>query len=54
LVETIDKNGYARGHGENFVPVKIKNTGLAKNSFYIVNLSDIEMEEEPVLIGTIS
>jgi threonylcarbamoyladenosine tRNA methylthiotransferase MtaB len=51
LVEQFDKNGFATGYGEHYVPVKIEQKGLKKNEFYQAELHDIEMDEEPVLLG---
>jgi threonylcarbamoyladenosine tRNA methylthiotransferase MtaB len=51
LIEQFDDNGYATGYGEHYFPIIIKKKGLAKNSFYDVRLTGIEMTDEPVLIG---
>ncbi len=51
LVETIDKQGFAKGYGEHYVPVLIKEKNLERNKFYTVNISGIEISEEPLLIG---
>lgn len=51
LVETFDQQGFARGYGENYVPVLIKNKGLKRNTFYLVQIEGIELSEEPVLTG---
>lgn len=52
LVETIDDEGFANGHGENYVPVKMKAEGLELNKFYECKITHlIENKEEPILIG---
>ncbi|MBE0651823.1 MAG: tRNA (N(6)-L-threonylcarbamoyladenosine(37)-C(2))-methylthiotransferase MtaB [Bacteroidales bacterium] len=51
LIEQFDENGYATGYGEHYVPIIIKKKGLERNSFYDVRLTEIEMGEEPVLVG---
>ncbi|MCK4920676.1 MAG: hypothetical protein KAS71_06500, partial [Bacteroidales bacterium] len=42
LVENPDKNGYATGYGEHYIPIQIKNRNLRKNEFYDVKLRKIE------------
>jgi threonylcarbamoyladenosine tRNA methylthiotransferase MtaB len=54
LIETIDKQGYAKGYGEHYVPVLIKEKGLRRNEFYKVKISGMEITEEPLLIGATS
>lgn len=49
LVEKINKQGFAIGYGENYIPLIIENTGLSRNEFYDVLISGIEAGEEPVL-----
>jgi len=51
LIEKIDKDGFATGYGENYVPVLIKQTNLQKNTFCKVKIENITGDEEPVLIG---
>ncbi len=51
LVEQFDKDGYATGYGEHYVPVVIRQKGLERNTFYDVRLTEIEMGEEPFLVG---
>ncbi len=53
LVEQFDKRGFATGYGEHYVPVVIRQKGLEKNKFYTVLLDAIEMQDEPVLSGTL-
>lgn len=53
LVETFDRQGYAKGYGEFYVPVLIWQKGLQKNSFYDVAVRNIIHREEPVLTGEI-
>ncbi len=52
LVERVFE-GYAMGHGENFIPVKIVGKNLKRNTFYDVCLTDIEVENDLVLVGKI-
>jgi len=52
LVEKIDKDGFAHGYGEHYIPVKIKITGLQTNQFYKTTIAGVETDnEEPVLIA---
>ena len=52
LVERIDGKGFATGYGEHYIPVIIKEQGLKPNTFYKVELTDIEpLKEEPYLVG---
>ncbi len=53
LVEQFDKNGFATGYGEHYVPVLISERNLKKNEFYRVLLTRIVMKDEPVLEGKI-
>jgi threonylcarbamoyladenosine tRNA methylthiotransferase MtaB len=53
LVEQFTKQGYATGYGEHYVPVTVEQTGLKRNEFYKVKIVNIEMLDEPVLIGEI-
>jgi len=53
LVETLNKQGYGRGYGENYIPVLIKHKELNHNYFYNVKITGIELNEEPILIGEI-
>ena len=53
LVETITSEGYARGYGEHYVPIIIKNKNLEKNTFYDVHVTDLEEGEDPVLSAKI-
>ncbi|MEJ2595257.1 MAG: tRNA (N(6)-L-threonylcarbamoyladenosine(37)-C(2))-methylthiotransferase MtaB [bacterium] len=53
LVETITAEGYARGYGEHYVPVIIKNKNLEKNTFYRVTITGLEAGEDPVLSAKI-
>lgn len=53
LVETIDKDGYAKGYGEHYLPVLVKQTGLSRNSFYRVTIINVMVSDEPVLEGVI-
>jgi len=49
LIEKLNKQGFATGYGENYIPLVIENTGLIRNEFYDVLISGIEAGEEPVL-----
>lgn len=49
LVEKINKQGFATGYGEHYIPVVIEEHGLNKNEFYKVKITGIEAGEEPVL-----
>lgn len=53
LVETTNKEGYAKGYGEHYVPVLIKQKGLKRNSFYKVQITDIKITDDPVLEGVV-
>ena len=53
LVETLNKEGFARGYGEHYVPVLIKSKGLKRNTFYDVDIRAVEGDEEPLLVGEI-
>jgi len=53
LIETFDKQGFAKGYGEHYLPVLIKEQNLEHNNFYPVRISGIEILDEPVLIGEI-
>ncbi len=53
LTEQFNKQGFATGYGEHYVPVIIKEKGLKRNEFYQVKIIDIEMHDEPILIGEI-
>lgn len=52
LVEKVDIDGWAFGHGENYVPIKIYSKNLKKNNFYKVLIKSVETSgDEPVLIS---
>jgi len=54
LVEKVE-DGFAFGHGENYIPVKIKGQDFTKNTFYKAIITDIDNSgEEPVLIAKLS
>lgn len=53
LIETFNKQGFAKGYGEHYVPIIIKNKNLERNTFYQVKISEIDISEEPVLVGEI-
>lgn len=54
LVETLDKEGFARGYGEHYLPVVIRQKGLSRNSFQQALMQDIRMNDEPVLEAIVS
>jgi threonylcarbamoyladenosine tRNA methylthiotransferase MtaB len=54
LVETINGQGFARGYGENYIPVLIRHKKLNRNNFYTVKITGIELNDEPILIGEIT
>jgi threonylcarbamoyladenosine tRNA methylthiotransferase MtaB len=54
LVETIDRQGYARGYGEHYIPVRIMQKGLERNTFYQVEIKEIAEADEPILEGVIA
>ncbi len=54
LVETINSEGFAKGYGEHYIPVIIREKNLKKNSFYDVIISEIQHQEEPILTGEIT
>ena len=52
LVQKINKDGFATGYGEHYLPVLIKKTGLETNTFYDVTIDHIIEEKEPILVGS--
>lgn len=50
LVEKINANGWAFGHGENYIPIKLKGTELKKNKFYKVLIKQLEETENEVVL----
>ncbi|PLX11155.1 MAG: tRNA (N(6)-L-threonylcarbamoyladenosine(37)-C(2))-methylthiotransferase MtaB [Marinilabiliales bacterium] len=51
LVEKTETN-YAYGHGENYIPIKIKGNDFKSNNFYKVVIVDIDNNgDEPILIA---
>lgn len=52
LVEKIDEQGFARGYGEHYIPVKFKAENIERNAFYDVKIDRLEVEDEPVLVGS--
>ena len=53
LVEKIDKDGFATGFGEHYIPVIIQEKGLKQNCFYDVRLNGQIFKDEPVLVGNL-
>ena len=54
LIERIDSKGVARGYGENYVPVLLKDTAVEKNTFINIRLGEIihrENEDKMAFIG---
>ena len=45
LVERIDAKGFARGYGEHYIPIQIKEDHLEKNSYIDVVLNEIKNKE---------
>lgn len=41
LIERIDSEGFSRGYGENYIPIRLKHKGLARNTFVDVILDGI-------------
>ena len=55
LVEKIDDDGWAFGHGENYMPIKVKSDKLETNHFYRVIIKDIDNKsDEPILISELA
>jgi threonylcarbamoyladenosine tRNA methylthiotransferase MtaB len=55
LVEKVDENGWAFGHGENYIPIKVKGHSMLKNEFYKVLIKAIDNSgDEPVLISELA
>jgi threonylcarbamoyladenosine tRNA methylthiotransferase MtaB len=54
LVEKTTEN-FAFGHGENYIPIKIKGKDLIKNTFYKTIITAIDNKgEEPILIARLA
>lgn len=52
LVERINKDGFATGYGENYIPIVIRQKNLQTNTFYKVVLTNlIESKDEPMLVA---
>ena len=53
LVESISEDGWAKGYGENYVPVKFKMPEAEKNTIYQIKISNIDKAdiEDPILVG---
>jgi threonylcarbamoyladenosine tRNA methylthiotransferase MtaB len=54
LVERIDSKGLARGYGENYIPILLKDPSAEKNTFINIRLGEIvhrENEEKTAFIG---
>ena len=55
LVEKIDTDGFARGYGEYYVPVKFKTkTNTKIKDFSSITITGIEKGEDPDLIGEVT
>jgi threonylcarbamoyladenosine tRNA methylthiotransferase MtaB len=54
LVEKIDKEGYATGYGEHYVPVRFKADNLTElKKFQNVKLTELENGEEPFIFAEV-
>jgi len=54
LVEKIDKEGYATGYGEHYVPVRFKADNLTElKNFRNVKLTELENGEEPFIFAEV-
>lgn len=51
LVEKIQRNGFATGYGQHYIPIIIQDKGLKKNVFYDVLVEGIDMKAEPIILG---
>ncbi len=54
LIERIDSKGLARGYGENYIPIIVKDNSLHHNTFINITLGEIihqENEEKMTFIG---
>ena len=54
LIERIDSKGVARGYGENYIPVLLKDPSAEKNTFINIRLGEIvyaDNEEKAAFIG---
>lgn len=54
LVEKILRNGFATGYGEHYIPITIQSKGLQKNEFYTVQITGVEIKDEPILLAQIA
>jgi len=52
LIESVNKNGLARGYGEHYLPVGFNTSDHFKNSFQPVRLSGLESSEPPTMTGS--
>jgi threonylcarbamoyladenosine tRNA methylthiotransferase MtaB len=48
LIEKIDKNGFATGYGEHYIPFRFKANGLKKNTFQTVRAIRVEGEGDKI------
>jgi threonylcarbamoyladenosine tRNA methylthiotransferase MtaB len=48
LIEKIDKNGFATGYGEHYIPFRLKANGLTKNTFQTVRAIRVEGEGDKI------
>ncbi|RCW30647.1 tRNA (N(6)-L-threonylcarbamoyladenosine(37)-C(2))-methylthiotransferase MtaB [Marinilabilia salmonicolor] len=48
LIEKIDKNGFATGYGEHYIPFRFKADGMKKNTFQTVRAIRVEGEGDKV------
>lgn len=54
LVERIGSDGFARGYGENYIPIRVKSKQLERNQFVDVVIIGLHEGKEPSAIAEIS
>jgi threonylcarbamoyladenosine tRNA methylthiotransferase MtaB len=47
LIERIGADGYARGYGENYIPIRLKSKNIRKNQFVDVIITGLHEGKEP-------
>lgn len=52
LVESINGN-IAKGYGEHYIPVQFEAENLKKNTFYNVQIEEVDSEKDGLLLGTL-
>jgi threonylcarbamoyladenosine tRNA methylthiotransferase MtaB len=53
LVERTHSRGGARGYGEHYIPILLKNNDLQKNAFYKVMITDVLDDKEKTVLATL-